>query len=138
MHFTAAQEAFGRIDDAVHQGAIRFRLALVELELPVEMTTLPSRCVQARHHALGETVHGDLIDPLRQPLAPVASVFLKGGLHGPTFHGMTAVVAVADAVGTLDCAETHGEHKIQLSNSQGFSATPAFFRKVPGHQEATF
>jgi hypothetical protein len=51
---------------------------------------------------------------------------------------MTAVMAVADAVGTLDCAETHGEHKIQLSNSQGFLATPAFFRKVPGHQEATF
>ena len=33
---------------------------------------------------------------------------------------MTTVVAVADAVRTLDCAETHGEHKIQLSNSQLF------------------
>ena len=83
------------------------------------MAALPSRRMQARHHALGKAVDGDLIDPLRQPLAPVASVLLKGGLHGPTFHGMTAVVAVADAVGTLDCAETHGEHKIHQSHSQG-------------------
>ena len=107
MHFAAAQEALGGVDDAVHQGPVRLRFAFVELELPIEMATLPAGRVEAGHHALGEAVHGDLVNPLSQPLAPLPAMALQGGLHGLTFHGMAAVVAVADAIGTFDCAETH-------------------------------
>jgi len=52
MHFTAAQEAFRGIDDAVHQRSIRFGIQLLKLEFPVQMTALPARRMQARHHRL--------------------------------------------------------------------------------------
>jgi len=109
VHLAAAQEAFRGVDHPVHQGAIGFTLAVVELELPVEMASLPAGRVQARHHALRKGVDGDFINPLRQPFTPVFAVQLEGGLHGFPFNGMATVVAVAEAVRTLDCAETHGE-----------------------------
>ena len=122
MHFTAAQEALGGANDAVHQGLIGFGVVLGEFELPVQMATLLARCMQAGHHALGERVDRHLRNPLRQAFEPVSSVVLQGGLHGFTFHSMTTVVAMANAIGTLDCGETHTKHEmfLSISHTSGF------------------
>ena len=116
MHFTASQEALGGINDAVHQGLIGFGVVLGEFELPVQMATLPARCMQAGHHALGERVDRHLINPLSQAFAPVPAVVLQGGFHRFTFHRMTTVVAVANAIWTFDCGETHTNHEMLLFN----------------------
>jgi hypothetical protein len=96
---------------------IGFGVVLGEFELPVQMATLPARCMQAGHHALGERVDLHLINPLSQAFAPVSAVVLQGGFHRFTFHSMTTVVAVANAIGTLDCGETHTKHEMFLSIS---------------------
>ena len=114
VHFTAAQEAFGGIDDAVDQGLIGFGVVFGEFELPVEMAPLPARCMQAGHHALGERVDRHLINPLSQAFAPVPAMVLQGRFHCFAFHSVTAVVAVANAIGTFDCAETHTKHEMFL------------------------
>ena len=110
VHLTAAQEALGGVDDPVDQGAVRFRFLLVELEFPVEMPALPARGMQARHHALGEGVDGDLVNPFGQALAPVLPMALQGRLHGLPLDRMATVMAVADAVRTFDRGEAHGKH----------------------------
>ena len=110
VDLTAAQEALGGVDDAVDQGAVGFRFLLAQLELPVEMPALPACRMQARHHALGEGVDGDLINPFGQTLTPVLTVALQGRLHGFPLDRMATVMAVADAVRTFDRSEAHGKH----------------------------
>ena len=110
VDLTAAQEALGGVDDAVDQGAVGFRFLLAQLELPVEMPALPACGMQARHHALGEGVNGDFVDPFGQALTPVLSVALQGRLHGLPLDRMATVMAVADAVRTFDRSEAHGKH----------------------------
>ena len=65
--------------------------------------------MEAWHHTLRKGVDRDLVNPFCKALTPVASVGLQGVLHGMAFHGMSTVVAVTNAIGTLDCSETHWE-----------------------------
>ena len=68
---------------------------------------MPARCVQAGHHRLRERVHRHFVDPFCESLAPFPAMFGKKFFHGAAIHGMPAVMAVANAIGTFDCGETH-------------------------------
>ena len=71
--------------------------------------------MQARHHRLRKGVNRHFIDALCQPLAPFAAVVGQQLFHGLTFHGMTAVVAVADAIWAFDRSESHAAEDRTLS-----------------------
>ena len=130
MHLTAAQKALSGVDDSIHQGAIWLGIQFPELELPVEMTSLPARCMQAWHHGLGERVHRHFINPFRQALAPFTAVFSQKVFHGDAVHGMTAVVAVADAIRAFDCGESHAVADRNLSLATGFRVKPPSSEKM--------
>ena len=108
LHLTAAQEALHRVDRPVHQGALGFGRIALQLELPVEVAALPAVLMQVGHHGLAEAVDRDLVHPLRQPLAPVRPVGGQVVAQLLALHGMAAVMAVADATGTLHRCQGHG------------------------------
>jgi hypothetical protein len=56
---------------------------------------------------LRERVYGHFVDPFREALTPFPAVFGKKFFHGVAIHCMPAVMAVANAIGTFDCGETH-------------------------------
>ena len=76
--------------------------------------------MQAGHHGLGEGVHRHLIDAFRQAFAPFTTVLSQEMFHGAALHGMTAVVAVADAIRAFDCGESHAVADRTLSLATGF------------------
>jgi hypothetical protein len=79
----------------------------LEFEFPIQVAPLPARSVQAGHHRLRERVHRHFVDPFCESLAPFPAVFGEKFFHGVAIHGMPAVMAMANAIGTFDCGETH-------------------------------
>jgi hypothetical protein len=56
---------------------------------------------------LRERVHRHFVDPFCESLAPFPAVFGEKFFHGVAIHSMPAVMAMANAIGTFDCGETH-------------------------------
>ena len=52
-------------------------------------------------------VHGHFVDPFRKSLAPFPAMLGEKFFHGVAIDSMPAVMAMANAIGTFDCGETH-------------------------------
>ena len=68
---------------------------------------MAARSVNAGHHRLRKGVHGHCVDPFCESLAPFPAVFGEKFFHGVATYGMPAVMAMANAIRTFDCAEIH-------------------------------
>jgi hypothetical protein len=56
---------------------------------------------------LRKRVHRHFVDPFCESLTPFPAVFGEKFFHGVAIHSMPAVMAMANAIGTFNCGETH-------------------------------